>query len=82
MAEDSRPFSFKEFDSLIAGIEMISRIGLPISDAVAQQRREFSHARGDDGFVKTMMSIVGFLRFIPSSKFYAKERDELTFEGD
>jgi hypothetical protein len=71
--EPSLPFSFKQFGTLIYGIELLSAIGRKVSDAVAGQPSEFLIQEATMAFVKMMMSIQAFLRFIPSSRFHARE---------
>src|ERR1700747_1694181 len=67
------PFSFAEFNKIIAGIELIYTLGRRISDANAAETCEFLIQEATMAFVKTMMSLQAFLRFIPSSRFHAKE---------
>jgi hypothetical protein len=71
--EPAAPFSFKEFNTLIYGIELLSAIGRRVSDALAGQPCEFLIQEASMAFAKTMMSLQAFLRFIPSSRFHAKE---------
>jgi len=68
-----RPFSFTEFETLIAGIELTCTLGRRISDAVGGQPCEYLIEEATMAFVKLMMSVQAFLRFIPSSKFHAQE---------
>jgi hypothetical protein len=68
-----RPFSFTEFETLIAGIELIYTLGRRFSDAIGGQRSEYLIHIATMAFVKLLMSIQAFLRFIPSSKFHAQE---------
>ena len=71
----SSPFSFAEFNKIIGGIELIYTIGRRISDANSGQRCEYLIQEATMAFVKTMMSLQAFLRFIPSSRFHAKDGD-------
>jgi hypothetical protein len=72
-SEAPRPFSFTEFETLISGIELIYTLGRRISDAVGGQPCEYLIQEATMAFVKLMMSVQAFLRFIPSSKFHAQE---------
>jgi hypothetical protein len=47
------------------------------SDAVASKTRDYLTFQASMAFNKAMMSLVGFLRFVPSSRFYAKESQRL-----
>ena len=67
------PFSFTQFETLINGIERLSDYGRRISDSVAKEPCEFLIQEASMAFVKMMMSVQAFLRFIPSSRFHAKE---------
>jgi hypothetical protein len=72
-SSSSSPFSFKEFNTLINGIERLGDYGRRVSDAIAKQPCEFLIQEASMAFVKMMMSLQAFLRFIPSSRFHAKE---------
>ena len=72
-SEGSCPFSFAKFNTLVHGIELIYTLGRRISDANAAQPCEYLIQEATMAFVKTMMSLQAFLRFIPSSSFHAKE---------
>lgn len=67
------PFSFPEFNEMIQRIELIYGIGRRLSDAGVGQGCEYLIQEATMAFVKTMMSLQAFLRFIPSSRFHAKE---------
>jgi hypothetical protein len=67
------PFSFDQFTTMIGGIELTYKIGRRISDAGAGQVCEYLIQEATMAFAKTMMSLQAFLRFIPSSRFHAKE---------
>jgi hypothetical protein len=75
MGESEKPpeNTFRDFGTIIYGIEFLSAIGRRVSDAVAQKPCEYLIQEATMAFVKTMMSLQAFLRFIPSSKFHAKE---------
>jgi hypothetical protein len=75
--EKSRPFSIEQFNNMILGIEMIYAVGLRLSNAVAAQKCDYLTQEATMAFAKTMMSVVAFLRFIPSSKYHAKAMHEL-----
>jgi hypothetical protein len=72
-SEPPRPFSFKEFETIIFGVELLSQLGRRISDAACGQPCEYLIREATMAFVKLMMSVQAFLRFIPSSKFHAQE---------
>lgn len=67
------PFSFKEFETLISGIELTYTLGRRISEAAGGQSCEYLIREATMAFVKVMKSVQAFLRFIPSSKFHAQE---------
>jgi len=67
------PFSFKEFETLIFGIELTYTLGRRISEAAGGQPCEYLIQEATTAFVKLLMSVQAFLRFIPSSKFHAQE---------
>src|ERR1700720_1638577 len=75
--EKSRPFSIEQFNTMILGIEMIYAVGLRLSNAVAAQKCDYLTQEGTMAFAKTMLSVVAFLRFIPSSRYHAKAVHEL-----
>ena len=58
---------------MIRGIELIYTLGRRISDAAAGQGCEYLIQEASMAFVKTMMSLQAFLRFIPPSRFHASE---------
>jgi hypothetical protein len=72
---DSAPFSFNEFNHLIEGTEMLYALGKRLSIAVQKQRCEYLIQEALMAFVKMMMSLLGYLRFIPSSRYHAKAID-------
>jgi hypothetical protein len=72
-SEASPPFSFIEFNKMLGDIEFLYALGRRVSDAIAKQPCEFLIQEASVAFVKAMMSIQAFLRFIPSSQFHAKE---------
>jgi len=65
--------SFEEFETLVSGIELTYTLGRRISDAVGGQPCEYFIQEATMAFVKLLMSVQAFLRFIPSSKFHAQE---------
>jgi hypothetical protein len=72
LAQSESGFSFRQFNTLIAGIELLYKLGRRRSDATANQNAEYLIQEAFMAFVKMLMSLLGFLRFIPSSKYYAK----------
>jgi hypothetical protein len=70
-----RPFSFAEFETLILGIELTCMLGRRISEPVGGQPCKYLIQEATMAFVKLMMSVQAFLRFIPSSKFHAQEAE-------
>jgi hypothetical protein len=73
--ENSSPFSFEEYDTLIVRIEMLYALARKLSDSTKDQPCEYLIQQALMAFAKTVMSLLGFLRFIPSSRFHAKERE-------
>jgi len=69
----SPPFSFRQFNKVIFGIELLYALGRRVSEATVSQACEFLIQEASMAFVKTLMSVQAFLRFIPSSRFHAKE---------
>jgi hypothetical protein len=65
-------FSFNEFNNLVTGVEMLYALARRLSLAVQNQMCEYLIQEAAMAFTKTMLSLLGFLRFLPSS-FYAKE---------
>jgi len=76
-AEISPPLSFKEFEDLIRNIERFYALGDRLSQAIEQQSYEFLIQEASMAFTKASMTLLGFLRFIPSSQFFAKERESI-----
>jgi len=70
-SENPLPLSSKEFEDLIKNIERLYGLGSRLSQA---QSCEYLIHEASMAFTKSLMSVLGFLRFIPSSKFFAKER--------
>jgi len=64
------PLSFKEFEDLIKNIERFYALGSRLSNAAANQACEYLIQEASMAFAKTLMSLAGFLRFIPSSQFF------------
>jgi hypothetical protein len=52
---------------------MIYAVGLRISLSIGGQKCEYLAQEATMAFAKTMLSLLGFLRFIPSSRYHAKE---------
>src|ERR1700738_1688908 len=71
------PFTFNDFNNLVAGIEMLYALGRRLSVAIGNQPCEYLIQEASMAFAKTMMSLLGFLRFIPSSRFHAKEGESV-----
>jgi hypothetical protein len=69
----SSPFSFKQFNDLIAGIDLLYVLARRLSIAAQNQPCEYLIQEASMAFAKTTLSLLGFLRFIPSSCFHAKE---------
>jgi hypothetical protein len=64
-------FSSANFNTLVSGIELLYGVGRKISDATTNQRCEYLIQEASMAFVKAMMSVFGFLRFMPPSGYYA-----------
>jgi hypothetical protein len=76
--EGSNPFTLEDFKTLITAVEMLYSVGLRLSDSIRDQQCTFLVQEATMAFVKTMMSLLGFLRFIPPSRFFAREVETLT----
>jgi hypothetical protein len=50
---DSGPFSFEQFNDLVAGIELLYRLGRRLSDAIANQPSDYLIQEATMAFVKT-----------------------------
>jgi hypothetical protein len=71
-------FSFEKFNTLVAGVELLYKLGRRLSDATANQNCEYLVQEASMAFVKMLMSLLGFLRFVPSSQYYAKVIEVVT----
>jgi hypothetical protein len=71
------PISLDQFDEHVREAERLYRLGGRFSDAVASKTCDYLTFQASMAFNKAMMSLVGFLRFVPSSRFYAKESQRL-----
>src|SRR5262249_35614674 len=60
------------FEDLIKNIERLYAKGAQLSQQAANQACEYLTQEASTAFAKTQMSLLGFLRFIPSSRFYAE----------
>lgn len=69
-SSNAPPLSFKEFEDLIKNIERFYAVGSRLSNAAANQACEYLIQEASMAFSKTLMSLAGFLRFIPSSQFF------------
>jgi hypothetical protein len=67
------PLSLKEFEDLVKNIEQFYALGDRLSQAIEEQPSEYLIQESSLAFTKSLMSLIGFLRFIPSSQFFAKE---------
>jgi hypothetical protein len=77
-SESSNPFTLEDFKTLITAVEMLYSVGRRLSDSIRDQQCTFLVQEATMAFVKTMMSLLGFLRFIPPSRFFAREVETLT----
>jgi hypothetical protein len=66
-------FSLQQFNTIVAGIEKLYEIGKRVSIAMQHRPCDFLAREASTSFAKTMMSLLGFLRFVPSSRFRAQE---------
>src|SRR5258708_40294262 len=73
----SPPLSFKEYGDLVKNIERFYALGNRLSEAAEKQPCEFLIQEASMAFAKALMSLLGFLRFIPSSRFFAKEGESI-----
>lgn len=75
MAESPRPqLTLGEFNDLIKNIETFWGIGARLSIATSGQDCTFLIREASLAFNKTMMSLMGFLRFIPSSQYFTDQK--------
>src|SRR5882672_2174130 len=72
-SQSASGFSFRQFNTLIAGIELLYKLGRRLPDATANQQCEYLVQEASMAFVKMLMSLLGFLRFIPPSRFHAEK---------
>jgi hypothetical protein len=68
-------FSYQQFNTIISGVELLYDIGKRVSIAMQNRPCDFLTREASTAFAKMIMSLLGFLRFIPSSRFHAKEGD-------
>jgi len=66
-------FSLQKFNTIVWGIEKLYEIGKRVSIGMQNRPCDFLTREASTAFAKTMMSILGFLRFVPSSRFRAQE---------
>jgi hypothetical protein len=66
------PLGLEEFQELVREIERLCRVGGQFSNAAANTACPYLIFQASTAFNKAMMSLVGFLRFIPPSQFYAR----------
>jgi hypothetical protein len=71
------PLSLKEFEDLVTNTERFYALGSRLSQAIEHESCEYLVQGATMAFVKALMSLLGFLRFIPSSRFHAKEGENL-----
>jgi hypothetical protein len=76
-SENSPPLSFKEFEDLVKNTERFYALGSRLSQAIEKDECEYLIQEASMAFTKALMSLLGFLRFIPSSQFHAKEGESL-----
>jgi hypothetical protein len=71
-AQSASGFFFTQFKTFVAGIELLYKLGRRLPEATANQHCEYLIQEASMAFVKMLMSLLGFLRFIPSSQYHAK----------
>jgi hypothetical protein len=78
---DTSPLSFEDFSELIPYIDRLLGLGKRLSAApTAQDCKEYLISEASLAFIKTMLSLQGFLRFIPASQFHAKEETDFVID--
>jgi hypothetical protein len=80
MSPEATPsqFSLANFNAIVSGIELLYRVGREISEGAANQRCEYLTQEASMAFVKMLMSVFGFLRFMPSSCYFANAGEVVT----
>ena len=76
-AELVPPLHLNGFEELIREIERLYQLGAQLSDAVANTNCAYLIFQASMAFNKAMISLAGFLRFMPPSRFYAKTSPEI-----
>jgi hypothetical protein len=71
------PLSFKEFEDLVKNTERFYALGSGLSQSVEKGSCEYLLQEASMAFTKSLMSLLGSLRFIPSSQFHATEGESL-----
>src|SRR5258707_1304603 len=71
------PLSFKEFEDLVKNTERFYGLGSRLSQTIEKKPCEYLIQEASMAFTKALMSLLGFLRFVPSSQFHAKEGESL-----
>jgi hypothetical protein len=67
--------SYQEFKKIIQGTDQIYQIGKRLSIANQEQSCEFLIQEASTAFAKTLMSLLGFLRFIRDSRYWANKEN-------
>ena len=75
LPQDSSPFSYDKFNTIVFGLELVYAVGERLSSATQGRPCDYLIREASVAFPKLLLSLLGFLRFIPSSKFYAREAE-------
>jgi hypothetical protein len=71
--QSSALFSYEQFNTIVYGLGLIYSVGERILPATQGLPCDNLVQAASVAFPKLLLSLLGFLRFIPSSRFYAKE---------
>ena len=70
---DNPPLSVEQTGALTRGIERLLDFGIGLSKDHEGKPATFLEQQSSIVFAKCLMSLIGFLRFVPPSKYRAKE---------
>lgn len=74
MKKEDCPFSLEKLNAVVREIEALLGFAIAISLENASKRGSFFEAQASTIFSKSLMSLIGFLRFIPPSQYYADRK--------
>src|SRR5580692_6657197 len=70
---ENHPLTLKQTVALTSEIELLLEYGVSLSQGHTGTPATYLEQQASIAFAKCLMSLIGFLRFVPPSKFWAKE---------